>query len=71
MKKIKSQAMATKLANRNIRGFSQDIRSTNATKSKLPHALDETGAQCENARCVNISSDIGSNIFKILDEVFT
>ena len=47
--KIKSQAMAMKLANRDTRCFWKGIRPTNATKSKLLQAVDETEAECEVA----------------------
>ena len=47
--KIKSQALATKLANRDTKGFWKEIRSTKATKSKLPHAVDEIEGECEIA----------------------
>ena len=43
--KIKSQAMAAKLA----RVFWKGIRSTKARKSKLPHAADEIEGECEIA----------------------
>ena len=33
--------MATKLPNKDIRGFWKEIRSSKATKSKRPHAVDE------------------------------
>ena len=39
--KFKLQVMASKLADRDTRGFWKEIRSTKATKSKLPHAVDE------------------------------
>ena len=42
--KNKSQAMVTKLGNR---GFWKKIRSTKATKFKLPYAVDETEGECE------------------------
>ena len=42
--KIKSQAMATKLGL-----FWKVIRLTKATKSKLPHAVDEYEGECEVA----------------------
>ena len=41
--------MATKLANRDTRGFWKEIRSTKATKSKLPHAVDEIEGEREIA----------------------
>ena len=47
--KIKSQAIATKLANRDTRGFWGEIRSTRATKSKLLHAVVEIEGECEYA----------------------
>ena len=46
---IKSQAMATKLANWDTRGFWKEISSTKATKSKLPHAVDEIEGKHEVA----------------------
>ena len=39
--------MATKLANRDITGFQKDNRSTKATKSKLPQAVDQIEGECE------------------------
>ena len=47
--KNKLQAMATKLADRDTRGFREEIRSTKATKSKLPHAVDGIEGECEIA----------------------
>ena len=41
--------MATKLANRDTRGFWKELRSTKATKSKLPHAVDGIECESENA----------------------
>ena len=41
--------MATKLANRDSRGFWKEIRLAKATKSKLPHAVDEIESKFEFA----------------------
>ena len=43
------QAMATKLVDRDTRGFWKRIRSMKATKSKLPHAADESEGESEIA----------------------
>ena len=47
--KIKSQAIAAKLANKDTKGFWKENRSTKATKSKLPHAVDESEGECKIA----------------------
>ena len=41
--------MATKLANMNTRGLWKEIRSTKATKSKVPHAVEEIEGEFEIA----------------------
>ena len=42
--------MTTKLANRDTKGIEKEIRSTKATKSKLPQAVDEIEGECEIAK---------------------
>ena len=37
------------LANRDTRGFCKEIRLTKATKSKLPHFVDEIDGECKFA----------------------
>ena len=44
--KFKLQSTATKLTLGDTTGFCKDIRSTNATKSKLSNAVDETEGEC-------------------------
>ena len=39
--------MAVKLAYRDTRGFSKEIRSTKVTYSKLPHVVYEIEGECE------------------------
>ena len=72
--KNKSQAIATKLVNRDTRGFWKEIRSTKATKSKLPNAVDEIEDEYEIAemwqhqfrhrfnRIVNLKSNFHVNV---------
>ena len=69
--KIKSQAMATKLAKMDTRGFGKEIRSTKTTKSKLPHAVDEIMVNAKLLKCSSISSDIGSTALKTQNQNFT
>ena len=57
--------MATKLANRDTRGFWKQMRSTKAAKSKFPHAVDEIEGECEIAEMWQHQFRHRFNLFKI------
>ena len=69
--KIKSQAIATKLANRDTRGFWKEIRSTKATKSKLLHAVDEIEGECEITEMWQHQFRHWFNCIEIQNQIFT
>ena len=51
--------------------FEKKIRSTNATKSKLPHAVDETEGECENPEMWHHRSKQRLNFYRKLEIKFS
>ena len=63
--------MAARLAYKDARGFWKEIRSTKATKSKFPHAVNETEGEFEFAEMCQYQFRLMFNCIENSKSVFT